>query len=154
MKVTIKTLQADSYQASSAFIDAEPTDSIGVIKSKIEESQGFSAHLQKIVFSGELLKDDDRTLESYGFSEDRYLILMVNQKNKTKAPVLGVPSTSNSILGHGDGSNAAGPRSITTPSVKTSTVFPATAGPSKYPGALVPYSAQSSTPPSAVLNRP
>ncbi|THU75661.1 ubiquitin-domain-containing protein [Dendrothele bispora CBS 962.96] len=74
MKVTIKTLQADSYQ-----IDAEPTDTIRVIKSKIEESQGFSARLQKIIFSGLILKDDDRTLESYGFSEDKFLILMINQ---------------------------------------------------------------------------
>ncbi|THU75470.1 hypothetical protein K435DRAFT_707101, partial [Dendrothele bispora CBS 962.96] len=54
-------------------IDAEPADSIRVIKSKIEESQGISAHLQKIIFSGKLLKDDDRTLESYGFSENKFL---------------------------------------------------------------------------------
>ncbi|THU87909.1 hypothetical protein K435DRAFT_680834, partial [Dendrothele bispora CBS 962.96] len=60
-------------------IDAEPTDSIRVIKSKIEKSQGVSAHLQKIIFSGEVLKDDDRTLESYGFSENKALILMVNR---------------------------------------------------------------------------
>ncbi|THU88182.1 ubiquitin-domain-containing protein [Dendrothele bispora CBS 962.96] len=150
MKVTIKTLQADSYQ-----IDAEPTDSIRVIKSKIEESRGISAHLQRIIFSGELLKDDDRTLESYGFSEDKFLILMVNQKNqKNKTPIQGMPPTP--YLGHVDrpiNNNAPGPSLVTAP-VNTSTVSPATAGPSNYPGALVLNSRQSSIPSSAVPHRP
>ncbi|THU83356.1 hypothetical protein K435DRAFT_871369 [Dendrothele bispora CBS 962.96] len=146
MKVTIKTLQPDSYQ-----IDAEPTDSIRVIKSKIEESRGISAHLQKIIFSGELLKDDDRTLESYGFSEDIDALLQKNQKNKT--PIRGIPSTSNSVLGHVDGHNAPSPSPVNTP-FNTSTVSPATAGPSNYPGALS-NSIQSSTPASSsVLHRP
>ncbi|THU83012.1 ubiquitin-domain-containing protein [Dendrothele bispora CBS 962.96] len=152
MKVTIKTLRVEpnSYQ-----IDAEPTDSIRVIKSKIEESQGISAHLQKIMFSGKLLEDDDRTLESYGFSADGFLILMVNQENqKNKTPIRGIPPTSNSILGHVDGRNAPDPSPVTAP-VNTSTVFPATAGPSNYPGALVPNSIQPSTPASlSVLHRP
>jgi UV excision repair protein RAD23 len=35
-------------------IDAEPTDFIGAIKSKIEQSQGFTPSSQKIIFSGKL----------------------------------------------------------------------------------------------------
>ncbi|THU76315.1 hypothetical protein K435DRAFT_879387 [Dendrothele bispora CBS 962.96] len=80
---------------------------------------------------------------------------MVNQKNqKNKTPIPGIPPTSNSILGHVDDHNAPSPSPFTAP-VNTSTVSPATAGPSNYPGALVPNSIQSSTPASSsVLHRP
>ncbi|KAK7450557.1 rad23-like protein [Stygiomarasmius scandens] len=121
MKVAIKTVRAGSYQ-----IDAEPTDSIRIIKSKIEESHGFLAHSQKIIFSGEVLKDDDRTLESYGFSEDNFLMLIVNQKNRTS--VTPTPSTPNSAF----------PRAVPIPNLVTApndtpVTSTAIAGPSSYP---------------------
>ncbi|KAJ7831253.1 hypothetical protein B0H13DRAFT_1654762 [Mycena leptocephala] len=72
MKISIRSIQKDIYQ-----IDAEPTDFIGAIKSKIEQSQGFTPSSQKIIFSGKVLADD-KTLESYGFrGETDYLVLIV-----------------------------------------------------------------------------
>ncbi|KAJ7828733.1 hypothetical protein B0H13DRAFT_1472381, partial [Mycena leptocephala] len=63
-------------------IDAEPTDFIGAIKSKIEQSQGFTPSSQKIIFSGKVLADD-KTLESYGFrGETDYLVLIVAKRPK------------------------------------------------------------------------
>ncbi|KAJ7910824.1 hypothetical protein B0H13DRAFT_2232812 [Mycena leptocephala] len=77
MKISIRSIQKDIYQ-----IDAEPTDFIGAIKSKIEQSQGFTPSLQKIIFSGKVLADD-KTLESYGFrGETDYLVLIVAKKPK------------------------------------------------------------------------
>ncbi|KAJ7747460.1 hypothetical protein DFH07DRAFT_747788, partial [Mycena maculata] len=64
-------------------IDAEPTDFIGAIKSKIEQSQGVTPSSQKIIFSGKVLADD-KTLESYGFREEKdYLVLMVAKPTPT-----------------------------------------------------------------------
>ncbi|KAJ7088108.1 hypothetical protein C8R44DRAFT_444633 [Mycena epipterygia] len=80
MKISIRSVQKDIYQ-----IDAEPTDFIGAIKSKIEQSQGFTPSSQKIIFSGRVLADD-KTLESYGFREETdYLVLIVAKPKSTPA---------------------------------------------------------------------
>jgi UV excision repair protein RAD23 len=47
MKITIKTLQQKLFQ-----LDAEPTDTVSVLKAKIEELQGHPAATQKIIYSG------------------------------------------------------------------------------------------------------
>ncbi|KAK7450547.1 UV excision repair protein rad23 [Stygiomarasmius scandens] len=142
MKVIIKTVRAGSHQ-----VDAEPTDSIRAVKSKIEESQGFAAHLQKIIFSGEVL-GDDKTLESCGFSEDKFLMLIVNQRNtKNQTPGSVTPSTSNSdpvnVLSPGPNASSLIPAIAP---VNTLTVSPAIAGPSNYPGVPPPNSIQTPHP--------
>ncbi|KAJ7816715.1 hypothetical protein B0H13DRAFT_2683407 [Mycena leptocephala] len=87
MKISIRSIQKDIYQ-----IDAEPTDFIGAIKSKIEQSQGFTPSSQKIIFSGRVLADD-KTLESYGFrGETDYLVLIVAKPKSTPTPTPMTPA--------------------------------------------------------------
>lgn len=49
MKITIKTLQQKLFQ-----LDAEPTDTVAVLKAKIEELHGHPTATQKIIYSGML----------------------------------------------------------------------------------------------------
>lgn len=65
MKITIKTLQQKVFHVSHVSdplsllslapllqVDAEPEDTISVLKEKIEASQGHVVSSQKIIFSG------------------------------------------------------------------------------------------------------
>ncbi|THU85343.1 hypothetical protein K435DRAFT_805979 [Dendrothele bispora CBS 962.96] len=80
-----------------------------------------------------ILSDDDRTLEAFGFSEDKLLILMINQGYHSLRILFWVMLTALTLQAR---------------------VSPVTAGPSNHPAALVLNSIQSSTPSSAVLHCP
>ncbi|KAJ4498279.1 hypothetical protein C8R41DRAFT_757440 [Lentinula lateritia] len=82
MKVTVKTTQQKVFN-----IDAEATESIGAIKAKIEQYQGFAASSQKIIYAGKILTDD-KTLESCGFKEKDFLVLMVSKPTPSPMPVI------------------------------------------------------------------
>ncbi|KAH9985798.1 hypothetical protein BJV74DRAFT_775476 [Russula compacta] len=73
MKITIKTLQQKVFH-----VDAEPDDTISVLKEKIEASQGHVVSSQKIIFSGKVLSDD-KTVESCQIKEKDFLVLMVSK---------------------------------------------------------------------------
>ncbi|KAF7376081.1 UV excision repair protein RAD23 [Mycena sanguinolenta] len=73
MKITIKTTQQKVFQ-----IDAEPEDTVGVLKTKIQETQGHPTGIQKIIYSGKVLPDD-KTVESCGIKEKDFLVLMVSK---------------------------------------------------------------------------
>ncbi|KAJ1964602.1 UV excision repair protein rad23 [Dipsacomyces acuminosporus] len=70
MKLTLKTLQQKSFQ-----IDAEPADTIKDVKVKVEESQGFPADTQKLIFSGKILTDT-QTVEELKISEKDFMVVM------------------------------------------------------------------------------
>jgi UV excision repair protein RAD23 len=50
MKLTIKTLQQKLFQ-----IDVEPTESVGEIKSKIQQEHNHPVEQQKLIYSGQYL---------------------------------------------------------------------------------------------------
>uniref|UniRef100_A0A0W0FVP2 UV excision repair protein RAD23 n=1 Tax=Moniliophthora roreri TaxID=221103 RepID=A0A0W0FVP2_MONRR len=76
MKITVKTTQQK--------IDAEPSDTVGTIKSKIEAAHGHPVASQKIIYSGKILADD-KTIESCGIKEKDFLVLMVSKPKPTPA---------------------------------------------------------------------
>ncbi|KAF7315372.1 UV excision repair protein RAD23 [Mycena indigotica] len=73
VKITVKTTQQKVFQ-----IDAEPTDTVGDLKAKIEAEHGHAAGAQKIIYSGKVLPDD-KTVESCGIKEKDFLVLMVSK---------------------------------------------------------------------------
>ncbi|KAG6334630.1 hypothetical protein ID866_4456 [Astraeus odoratus] len=73
MKITVKTTQQKVFH-----IDVDVSDTIGVLKGKIEESQGHPAANQKIIYSGKILVDE-KTIESCGIKENDFLVLMVTK---------------------------------------------------------------------------
>ncbi|KAF5389468.1 hypothetical protein D9757_004338 [Collybiopsis confluens] len=81
MKVTVKTTSQKVFN-----IDAEATETVGAIKTKIEQYQGFPAASQKVIYSGKILADD-KTLESCSFKEKDFLVLMVQKPKPTPTPM-------------------------------------------------------------------
>ncbi|KAF7361985.1 UV excision repair protein RAD23 [Mycena venus] len=81
MKITIKTTQQKVFQ-----IDAEPADTVAVLKSKIQDAQGHPTAIQKIIYSGKVLPDD-KTVESCGIKEKDFLVLMVSKPKPTPTPL-------------------------------------------------------------------
>ncbi|KAJ6586848.1 hypothetical protein DFH09DRAFT_236068 [Mycena vulgaris] len=88
MKVTIKTTQQKVFQ-----IDAEPADTVAVLKEKIQDAQGHPTAIQKIIYSGKVLADD-KTVESCGIKEKDFLVLMVSKPKPTPSPM---PAASSSV---------------------------------------------------------
>ncbi|KAK7472615.1 UV excision repair protein rad23 [Stygiomarasmius scandens] len=86
LKVTVKTTQQKVFQ-----IDADPTDTIGSIKAKIEATQSHPVASQKVIYAGKILADD-KTLEGVQFKEKDFLVLMVSKPKPTPSPM--PPSTS------------------------------------------------------------
>ncbi|CAG8693258.1 24779_t:CDS:2 [Gigaspora margarita] len=88
MKITIKTLQQKQFH-----VEAEPEDTILVVKQKIEESQGHEVSLQKLIFSGKVLADD-KSVSSYNITEKDFLVVMVSKPPaKPNSGGSGGPST-------------------------------------------------------------
>ncbi|KAJ2359496.1 UV excision repair protein rad23 [Coemansia sp. RSA 2618] len=77
MNIKLKTLQQKEF-----LVEVELTDSIKTVKAKVEESQGFPADTQKLVFSGKILKDD-QTIEEIKIKESDFMVVMTV---KPKAP--------------------------------------------------------------------
>jgi hypothetical protein len=74
-------------------INADPADTIGVLKAKIEEAHGHPAGIQKIIYSGKVLPDD-KTVESCGIKEKDFLVLMVSKVFFVSPAVTSHPSDS------------------------------------------------------------
>ncbi|KAF9478646.1 UV excision repair protein Rad23 [Pholiota conissans] len=86
MKITIKTTQQKIFQ-----VDVEPSETIADLKAKIYTSQGHPVAVQKIIYSGKILTDD-KTVESCGFKEKDFLVLMVSKPKPTPAATSSTPA--------------------------------------------------------------
>nr|CCA21947.1 UV excision repair protein RAD23 putative [Albugo laibachii Nc14] len=86
MKLTVKTLQGNAFS-----IEAEPTDTVAVVKTKIQETQEFPAIQQKLIHAGKILKDDT-ALSEYNIKENDFIVVMVS-KAKGSRPTSALPST-------------------------------------------------------------
>ncbi|KAF8488417.1 hypothetical protein JB92DRAFT_3016898 [Gautieria morchelliformis] len=88
MKITIKTLQQKLFQ-----IEADGSDTVLDLKSKIAESQGHSVESQKLIYSGKVLPDG-KSVASCEIKEKDFLVLMVS-KPKPSAASSSAATTSN-----------------------------------------------------------
>ncbi|PHH81097.1 hypothetical protein CDD82_1313 [Ophiocordyceps australis] len=79
MKVTIKDLKQQKFE-----LDVEPTDLISTVKEKIAAEKGWEANLQKLIYSGKILKDD-QTVASYNLEPKGYVVCIVNKPKEKPA---------------------------------------------------------------------
>ncbi|SPQ22859.1 79e62e27-709f-44b5-bae2-d17f318116fa [Thermothielavioides terrestris] len=78
MKITIKDLKQQRFT-----IDAEPTELVSALKQKISDERGWDPKLQKLIYSGKILKDED-TIESYKIEEKGFVVCVVNKPKEPK----------------------------------------------------------------------
>ncbi|PTD09445.1 hypothetical protein HYE67_007516 [Fusarium culmorum] len=78
MKVTFKDLKQQKFT-----LDVEPSELISAVKEKISAEKGWQPQLQKLIYSGKILKDDE-TVGSYNIEEKGFVVCMVNKPKPTK----------------------------------------------------------------------
>ncbi|KAI1202525.1 XPC-binding domain-containing protein [Nemania serpens] len=84
MKITFRDLKQNKF-----VIDVEPTDLVSTVKEKIHAEKGFDAKALKLIYSGKILKDEEK-VETYKIEEKGFVVCMVN---KPKASSSSVPET-------------------------------------------------------------
>ncbi|KAH9036715.1 hypothetical protein EDB83DRAFT_2507709 [Lactarius deliciosus] len=80
MKITVKTLQQKVF-----YVEADPDDTVSVLKEKILSQQGHAVDTQKIIYSGKVLSDD-KTIGSCNIKEKDFLVLMVSKSSGWNQP--------------------------------------------------------------------
>ncbi|EEH46585.1 UV excision repair protein Rad23 [Paracoccidioides brasiliensis Pb18] len=79
MKLTFRDLKQQKF-----VIEAEPSETIGQLKERISQERGWDVALQKLIYSGKILQDEN-TIESYNIEEKGFIVCMVT-KPKTTTP--------------------------------------------------------------------
>ncbi|KAH7411943.1 XPC-binding domain-containing protein [Phaeosphaeria sp. MPI-PUGE-AT-0046c] len=79
MKITFKDLKQNKF-----VIEAEPSETIGELKSKIQADKGWEAPQQKLIYSGKILQDAN-TIESYNIEEKGFIVCMVSKPKPSAA---------------------------------------------------------------------
>ncbi|KAF4598317.1 hypothetical protein EYR38_006714 [Pleurotus pulmonarius] len=79
-KLTVKTTKGKVFQ-----VDVEATDTVAGLKQKIQETQSHPVAQQKIIYAGKILPDD-KLIESCGFKEKDFLVLMISTPKAAPAP--------------------------------------------------------------------
>lgn len=74
MPLRVKDIKLNNYD-----LTAEPSDTIGCLKGKIESKSGIPAAKQRLVSNGKLLRNDDESLVNYGITANA-LIVVVRKK--------------------------------------------------------------------------
>lgn len=87
MKITFKDLKQNKF-----VIDAEPSETISVLKSKIEADKGWEVGTQKLIYSGKILQDD-KTVESYNIEEKGFIVCMISRPKPAAGSSSKPPST-------------------------------------------------------------
>ncbi|KAI0399946.1 XPC-binding domain-containing protein [Xylaria palmicola] len=130
MKVTFRDLKQNKFA-----IDVEPTDLVSAVKEKIQAEKGFDAKALKLIYSGKILKDEEK-VETYKIEEKGFVVCMVN-KPKPAAASTSVPETP----ARAAASTPAAPAAPAHPSGSTTTSAapPATPSPA---GAQAPAASQ------------
>lgn len=67
-------------------MDVAEDDTIGGLKSKINDAHGHAVATQKIIYSGKILADD-KSIGSCGIKEKDFLVLMVSKPKPTPTPM-------------------------------------------------------------------
>lgn len=79
MKITFKDLKQNKF-----VIEAEPSETIGDLKTKIHADKGWDVAQQKLIYSGKILQDAN-TIESYSIEEKGFVVCMVSKPKATAA---------------------------------------------------------------------
>jgi len=90
MKLSFRDLKQQKFT-----IDAEPSETIGQVKEKINAEKGWEASQQKLIYSGKILADAN-TVESYNIEEKGFIVCMVSKPKAAPAaaaPKPAAPST-------------------------------------------------------------
>ncbi|KAI9741842.1 MAG: hypothetical protein M1834_000230 [Cirrosporium novae-zelandiae] len=125
MQLTFKDLSQQKF-----LIEADPSETIAEVKEKIQKEKGWDATLQKLIYSGKVLKDA-QTIGSYNIEEKGFVVCMVGK------PKAGLPNTS----------KASSSKAPSTPA-------PAAAQTPAAPPAPAPVSAPAPAPAAAASNPP
>ncbi|KAG5817268.1 hypothetical protein H9Q74_010641 [Fusarium xylarioides] len=80
MKVTFKDLKQQKFT-----LDVEPSELISAVKEKISAEKGWEPKLQKLIYSGKILKDEE-TVGSYNIEEKGFVVCMVNKPKHKPEP--------------------------------------------------------------------
>ena len=88
MKLTVKTLQQKTF-----YIESLEQDNVLDLKKKIQESQGFSTELQKLIHSGKILNDESM-VKDLNIQEKDFLVVMVTKPKAVSVPTATVAQTS------------------------------------------------------------
>ncbi|KAJ9106032.1 hypothetical protein QFC20_004092 [Naganishia adeliensis] len=80
VKLTIKTVQNKMFH-----VEADETETIADVKSKIKESQGFAVEAQKIIYAGKILPDTS-SVGQHNIKEKDFLVVMA-KPTPAPAPV-------------------------------------------------------------------
>ncbi|KAF9701891.1 hypothetical protein EKO04_000179 [Ascochyta lentis] len=87
MKITFKDLKQNKF-----VIEAEPSETIGELKAKIQSDKGWEVPQQKLIYSGKILQDAN-TIESYSIEEKGFIVCMVSKPKQPAASASKAPST-------------------------------------------------------------
>ncbi|KAK3216674.1 hypothetical protein GRF29_1g607126 [Pseudopithomyces chartarum] len=88
MKITFKDLKQNKF-----VIEAEPSETIGELKAKIQADKTWEVAQQKLIYSGKILQDD-KTIESYNIEEKGFIVCMVSRpKTQAASSSKAAPST-------------------------------------------------------------
>ncbi|CEJ89344.1 Putative UV excision repair protein rhp23 [[Torrubiella] hemipterigena] len=89
MKITFRDLKQQKFT-----LEVEPSELISAVKQKISDEKGWDPKLQKLIYSGKILKDEE-TVESYKIEESGFVVCMVNKPKPAPAaqPAAAVPAT-------------------------------------------------------------
>lgn len=122
MKITFKDLKQNKF-----VIDAEPSETIGQLKSKIQAEKGWDVPQQKLIYSGKILQDAN-TVESYNIEEKGFIVCMVSKpKPAAASSSKAVPSTPAPVAAQTPAAPAAPAPSSTTSQNAPATPSPAPA---------------------------
>lgn len=80
MKVTIKTIKQEQFE-----IEADPSETVGALKEKIQSAKGHEVSWQRLIYSGRVL-EDGQLLGAFNFGTNDFLVLMVRKPKDAPAP--------------------------------------------------------------------
>jgi len=122
MKITFKDLKQNKF-----VIEAEPSETIGELKSKIQAEKGWEVPQQKLIYSGKILQDAN-TVESYSIEEKGFIVCMVSKpKPSAASSSKAAPSTPAPAAAQTPSAPAAPAQSSTTSQNAPATPSPAPA---------------------------
>ncbi|KAJ8120543.1 hypothetical protein ONZ43_g2772 [Nemania bipapillata] len=88
MKISFRDLKQNKFA-----IDVEPSDLISTVKERIQAEKGFDAKALKLIYSGKILKDEEK-VETYKIEEKGFVVCMVNKPKPTSSAVPETPARS------------------------------------------------------------